>query len=160
VARSSEATCLPDAPADAPFAASFEPLTARELDVLALLGRAASNREIASRLEISPRTVESHLSHIYGKLGVRGRGEAMLWVVHRGMHDGSRSGPQPERGRRGHPAQELVPRRERRRIVPWRTRIYQSLRRWNSGPSSGATTQSYVHLGQEDAKKVTEATSL
>jgi DNA-binding CsgD family transcriptional regulator len=59
----------------------IEPLTARELEVLGLLANAASNREIADRLVISPRTVESHLANIYGKLGVRGRPEAILWAV-------------------------------------------------------------------------------
>jgi DNA-binding NarL/FixJ family response regulator len=58
-----------------------EPLTQREQEVLALLLRAKTNREIAGDLVISMRTVESHLSTIYGKLGVRGRSEAMLWAV-------------------------------------------------------------------------------
>lgn len=59
----------------------IEPLTSRELEVLRLLAGAASNREIAERLKISPRTVETHLANIYGKLGVRGRTEAMLWAI-------------------------------------------------------------------------------
>lgn len=59
----------------------IEPLTSRELEVLRLLAGAASNREIAERLNISPRTVETHLANIYGKLGVRGRTEAMLWAI-------------------------------------------------------------------------------
>lgn len=58
-----------------------EPLTQREQEVLALLIRAKTNREIAEELVISLRTVECHLSTIYGKLGVRGRSEAMLWAV-------------------------------------------------------------------------------
>jgi DNA-binding NarL/FixJ family response regulator len=63
----------------------IEPLTAREIVVLKLLAGAASNREIASGLAISTRTVETHLANIYGKLGVRGRTEAMLWAIHAGM---------------------------------------------------------------------------
>lgn len=59
----------------------IEPLTSRELEVLRLLAGAASNREIAERLSISPRTVETHLANIYGKLSVRGRTEAMLWAI-------------------------------------------------------------------------------
>src|SRR5947209_17672854 len=59
-----------------------EPLTSREQDVLALLAVARTNREIAEHLHISLRTVECHLGSIYGKLGVRGRLEAMLWAVH------------------------------------------------------------------------------
>jgi DNA-binding NarL/FixJ family response regulator len=59
----------------------LEPLTPREIDVLRLLAGAASNREIAAQLGISARTVETHLANIYGKLGVRGRTEAMLWAI-------------------------------------------------------------------------------
>lgn len=62
-----------------------EPLTAREHEVLALLIHAKTNREIAEELVISLRTVECHLSTIYGKLGVRGRSEAMLWAVNTDM---------------------------------------------------------------------------
>lgn len=68
-----------------PGVALIEPLTPRELEVLRLLAGAASNREIADRLEISPRTVETHLANIYGKLGVRGRTEAMLWAIREGV---------------------------------------------------------------------------
>lgn len=66
----------------------IEPLTAREIVVLRLLAGAASNREIAGNLAISTRTVETHLANIYGKLGVRGRTEAMLWAIHAGMSEG------------------------------------------------------------------------
>ena len=65
--------------------ALIEPLTAREQDVLRLLSGAASNREIAEALKISPRTVETHLANIYGKLAVRGRTEAMLWAIREGV---------------------------------------------------------------------------
>jgi DNA-binding NarL/FixJ family response regulator len=66
----------------------IEPLTSRELEVLRLLAGAASNREIAERLNISPRTVETHLANIYGKLGVRGRTEAMLWAIREKVAEG------------------------------------------------------------------------
>lgn len=62
-----------------------EPLTPREVEVLRLLAGAASNKEMADRLAISTRTVETHLANIYGKLGVRGRTEAMLWAINEGM---------------------------------------------------------------------------
>jgi DNA-binding NarL/FixJ family response regulator len=65
--------------------ALIEPLTNREIEVLRLLAAAASNREIAAALTISTRTVETHLANIYGKLGVRGRTEAMLWAIREGM---------------------------------------------------------------------------
>lgn len=63
----------------------IEPLTPRELEVLRLLAGAASNREIADLLDISSRTVETHLANIYGKLGVRSRTEAMLWAIREGL---------------------------------------------------------------------------
>lgn len=68
-----------------PGADLIDPLTPRELEVLRLLAGAASNREIADRLDISPRTVETHLANIYSKLGVRGRTEAMLWAIREGV---------------------------------------------------------------------------
>jgi DNA-binding NarL/FixJ family response regulator len=63
----------------------IEPLTTREIEVLKQLAGAASNREIADCLAISTRTVETHLANVYGKLGVRGRTEAMLWAIREGM---------------------------------------------------------------------------
>ena len=48
-------------------------LTSREVDVLRLLPRGLSNAEIAEALFVSPRTIQSHLSNLYGKLGVGGR---------------------------------------------------------------------------------------
>jgi DNA-binding NarL/FixJ family response regulator len=67
------------------LAGLVEPLTSREIEVLKLLAGAASNKEIADRLVISTRTVETHLANIYGKLAVRGRTEAMLWAIHEGI---------------------------------------------------------------------------
>ena len=55
-------------------------LTARELDVLALVAQGLTNREISSRLFISPATVRTHLEHIYDKLGVRSRTGAVTAV--------------------------------------------------------------------------------
>jgi two-component system, NarL family, nitrate/nitrite response regulator NarL len=51
-------------------------LTARELEVVALLNEGLSNKEIALRLEIDHRTVKNHARNIYGKLAVHSRGEA------------------------------------------------------------------------------------
>ncbi len=48
-------------------------LTEREREVLALVRRGMSSREVAERLHVSVRTVDSHLARIYGKLGVRSR---------------------------------------------------------------------------------------
>ena len=54
-----------------------EPLTPRELEVLALLGRHMTNKEIAAELVIDPVTVKTHTLNIYRKLDVRKRREAV-----------------------------------------------------------------------------------
>ena len=53
--------------------AGWESLTPTELDVVRLVEEGLSNKAIATRLFISPRTVQSHLTHIYAKLGVTSR---------------------------------------------------------------------------------------
>jgi two-component system, NarL family, response regulator LiaR len=55
-----------------------EGLTDRELEVLRLAGSGLSNKEIASQLEVSTRTVQAHLAHIFVKLGVASRTEAVI----------------------------------------------------------------------------------
>jgi NarL family two-component system response regulator LiaR len=61
-----------------------EHLTERELEVLRLAARGMTNREIASELSISARTVQVHLSNVFGKLGVGSRTEAVLYAVREG----------------------------------------------------------------------------
>lgn len=56
-------------------------LTLREVEVLRLLAGGESNREIASRLVISLRTVERHISNIYGKIGARGKADATAYAM-------------------------------------------------------------------------------
>ena len=60
-------------------------LTRKELEVLAELGRHLSNREIAETMHVSAATVKTHLSNIYGKLGVTSRREAVVAAVERGL---------------------------------------------------------------------------
>ena len=60
-------------------------LTAREREVLALLARGLTNREIGERLYISEKTVSVHVSRILAKLGVRGRVEAATAAERLGM---------------------------------------------------------------------------
>jgi DNA-binding NarL/FixJ family response regulator len=61
-----------------------EPLTEREMGVLNLLAQGLTNKDIAQTLILSVRTVEAHLRHIFAKLGVRSRTEAVLWAVRNG----------------------------------------------------------------------------
>ena len=61
------------------------PLTEREMDVLRLAGRGLSNREIAQRLHLSPRTVQADMANIFGKLQVSSRTEAVMTGLRRGL---------------------------------------------------------------------------
>ncbi len=60
-------------------------LTPRELDVLRLLPHGLSNAEIADSLFVSPRTIQTHLTNLYTKLGVGGRAEAIAYAVGHGV---------------------------------------------------------------------------
>ena len=61
-------------------AAAAEPLTARESEILALVGDGLANKQIARRLGISEKTVKAHLTSIFQRLGVASRTEAALWA--------------------------------------------------------------------------------
>ncbi|MDX6555831.1 MAG: hypothetical protein QOD86_2026 [Miltoncostaeaceae bacterium] len=56
-------------------------LTARETEVLGLIAEGRSNREVAERLHISPRTAEHHVQHVYAKIGVSSRAAAALFAL-------------------------------------------------------------------------------
>jgi DNA-binding NarL/FixJ family response regulator len=58
-----------------------EPLTDREKEVLALVGKGMANKEIAYELGITERTARTHVSNILGKLGLASRTQAALWAV-------------------------------------------------------------------------------
>ena len=60
-------------------------LTPRELGALRLLADGQSNKEIAATLEISERTVKTHLGHLFEKLGVTSRTEAVRVATRRGL---------------------------------------------------------------------------
>ena len=60
-------------------------LTARERDVLRQLATGKSDQAIGEHLHISTSTVRYHLRHIYRKLGVKQRSEAVLWAVRAGL---------------------------------------------------------------------------
>jgi len=56
-------------------------LSDREVEVLRLVARGLSNRQIAARLVVSPRTAEHHVQHIYAKIGVSSRAAAALFAM-------------------------------------------------------------------------------
>ncbi|MFJ2827295.1 response regulator [Streptomyces sp. NPDC087263] len=62
-----------------------EPLSAREREVLVLVAKGTSNREIARVLFISEATVKTHLTHLYAKLGVKDRAAAVAVAYDRGI---------------------------------------------------------------------------
>ena len=68
-----------------PAAAGGEPLSAREREVIELVAKGTSNREIARELFISEATVKTHLTHLYGKLGVKERAAAVAVAYDRGI---------------------------------------------------------------------------
>ncbi|MCG8347588.1 MAG: response regulator transcription factor [Chloroflexales bacterium] len=64
---------------------SVNDLSQRELEVLRLLVAGASNKGIAAQLNLSENTVKSHLSHIFSKLDVQSRAEAVAVALQRGL---------------------------------------------------------------------------
>ena len=63
---------------DAP---QHEPLTDREREVLSLVAKGHSNKEIAALLDITERTARTHVSNILGKLDLASRTQAALWAI-------------------------------------------------------------------------------
>jgi DNA-binding CsgD family transcriptional regulator len=72
------------APPATPVEAPPEGLTPREAEVIRLLAAGLTDRQIAERLVISPRTVHTHLNAIYAKLGVANRSAATRAAIERG----------------------------------------------------------------------------
>ena len=62
-----------------------EPLTPRELEVVKLIAEAYTNRQIAETLKLSEKTVESHRTNVFGKLGMRDRVEIVRYAIRRGL---------------------------------------------------------------------------
>jgi ATP/maltotriose-dependent transcriptional regulator MalT len=64
---------------------SQEPVSGREREVLRLVARGASNREVARALFVSEATIKSHLINVYRKLGVTDRTAAVTAALERGL---------------------------------------------------------------------------
>jgi DNA-binding CsgD family transcriptional regulator len=64
-------------------------LTNREMEILQLLGKRMTDKEIAAELHISPRTVSSHTTSLYQKLAVNGRRQAVAYALELGLLDNS-----------------------------------------------------------------------
>ena len=78
-------------PAALPTDAADSPLTKREFEVAALIGRGLTNRAIAEELVISQRTVHGHVEHILAKLNFSSRVQVAAWVAtHRASPDAAR----------------------------------------------------------------------
>lgn len=65
--------------------ASLSDLTPRELEIVQLLLTGKTNKAIARAIDITERTVEFHLDHIYTKTGMRTRMMAGLWAIQQGI---------------------------------------------------------------------------
>jgi DNA-binding NarL/FixJ family response regulator len=65
-----------------PLAARLSP---REQEVAVLIAHGLTNRQIAERLVIAPRTADNHVQHIFDKLGLSARAQVAAWVVVQGL---------------------------------------------------------------------------
>jgi two-component system response regulator NreC len=68
-----------------PVKKDVEPLTPREVEVLCMIARGHTNRQIASEMTLSVRTVETHRSNIMEKLDLRSRVDLVRYAVERGL---------------------------------------------------------------------------
>ncbi len=65
----------------------YDGLTGREIEILKLIATGKPNKQIAYSLKISEKTVRNHISHIYEKLEIYDRSQAVLYAVRKGLVD-------------------------------------------------------------------------
>jgi DNA-binding NarL/FixJ family response regulator len=63
----------------------YDGLTAREIEILKLMAKGQANKQIAFGLKISEKTVRNHISHIYEKLHIYDRAQAVLYAVRKAL---------------------------------------------------------------------------
>lgn len=82
-------TAAPAEPSSVPHAPKAptypDGLTAREVEVLRLVAQGLTNEQVAEQLVISPRTVNTHLTAIFSKIGVSSRGAATRYAIERNL---------------------------------------------------------------------------
>jgi DNA-binding NarL/FixJ family response regulator len=83
--KSSNSSAVPLTTTSIHEQAATTDLTPREIEVLRLIARGATNREIASELVVSEGTVKNHISNILNRLGLRDRTQAALYAHEKGL---------------------------------------------------------------------------
>jgi DNA-binding NarL/FixJ family response regulator len=85
VARQVVQRAVGQTPPPSPTETVLHPLTPRETQVLCLLAQGLDNAAIARQLVVTKRTVQNHVSTIYGKLNLASRTEAALYAIRHGL---------------------------------------------------------------------------
>jgi DNA-binding NarL/FixJ family response regulator len=88
IVRHGYVLAVPDPPVQTevvPIASPSHGLTSRECEIVVLVARGLSNRAVADALGVRASTVDTHLRHVYPKLGITSRVELTLWAVRNGM---------------------------------------------------------------------------
>jgi DNA-binding NarL/FixJ family response regulator len=74
-----------------PTAGAFENLTGRETEILERIAQGLDNAQIAAHLGMSEKTVRNHITHIFDKIGVENRSQAIVRARERGLGQQSRA---------------------------------------------------------------------